>query len=76
MSNRVTQKYLRSLEREGLATNINQWDEAQLNEIRHKGLATVSVSVGVNGLNGAELQDDDGNRYVIVGRNTTLARMV
>lgn len=46
MSNRVTQKYLRSLERDGLATNINQWDEAQLNEIRHKGVATVSVSVG------------------------------
>jgi hypothetical protein len=33
------------------------------------------VSVGVNGLNGAELQDDDGNRYVLVGRNTALARM-
>lgn len=76
MSNRITQKYLRSLERDGLATNINAWDEAQLNEIRHKGLSTVAVSVGVNGLNGAELQGDDGKRYVIVGRNTTLARMV
>lgn len=73
---RVTQKYLRELARDKLATNINTYTDEQLAELRHKGCTHVAVSVGVNGLNGAELVDDNGDRYVIVGRNGTLARMV
>ncbi len=72
----VTQKYLRGLERDKLATNINSYTDEQLAALRKKGCTHIAVSVGVCGLNGAELVDDNGGRYVIVGRNTTLAKMV
>ena len=73
---KTTQKALRELENDGLAVNINQYTDEQLAELRKKGCTHVALSRDVNGLNGAELVDNNGERYVIIGRNTTLFKMV
>lgn len=73
---KTTQKALRELEQDEQAVNINQYTDEQLAELRKKGCTHVALSRGVNGLNGAEMVDNNGERYVIIGRNTTLFKMV
>jgi hypothetical protein len=47
-------------------------DAAYARELRKKGIRAVAISRGIYGMNGALLQDNDGNQYVITARNTTL----
>lgn len=74
---KTTQKELRSMAREGFAHDITGFDFDQANEL-HKAhaLKIVAISRGVYGMNGALLEDENGERYVITARNSTLFQLV
>ena len=62
----------------GEAIDITNWSDENLMMLRQNSdLIKVAISSGVNGMNGALLQDlRTGCLYVITSRNSTLFRMV
>ena len=65
-----SQKQLKDMARDGIATDITNWSQEQIMEI--KPLTKIAVSKGTYGMNGALLKDDNGNLYVITARNSNL----
>ena len=65
-----SQKQLKDMARDGIATDITSWSQEQIMEI--KPLTKIAVSKGTYGMNGALLKDDNGNLYVITARNSNL----
>ena len=69
-------KTTRKAIRETRATNITNYSFDQANELMNAHtLRTVAMSYGVYGMNGALLQDENGELYKITARNTTLFQM-
>ena len=69
---KTTQKAIR----ETCATNITDYSFDQANDLMKKhNLQTIAMSFGVHGMNGALFKDENGDRYKITARNTTLFQM-
>ena len=73
---KYTQKDLRQMVRNGEAIDITNYSFDQAKEFRSKGYDVVGVCTGVYGLNGALLQDKEGQLYAVICRNTILAYLV
>ena len=69
---KTTQKAIR----ETCATDITNYSFDQANELMNKHtMRTVAMSFGVYGMNGALLEDENGELYKIKARNSTLFQM-
>ena len=69
-------KTTRKAIRETCATDITNYSFDQANELMNMHtLRTVAMSFGVYGMNGALLEDENGELYKITARNSTLFQM-
>ena len=69
---KTTQKAIR----ETRATDITNYSFDQANDLMNTHtLRTVAMSFGIYGMNGALLEDENGELYKITARNTTLFQM-
>ena len=74
---KTTKKEIREYVRLGLAQDITVYDFDQAEQLRKDhALDVIAVSRGVYGINGALLQDENGERYAITARNSTLFQLV
>lgn len=74
---KTTRKEIREYVRLGLAHDITTYDFDQAERLRKAHtLAVVAVSRGVYGMTGALLQDENGECYAIISRNSTLFQLV
>ena len=73
---KYTQRDLRQMVRSGDAIDITNYSFDQAKEFRSKGYDVVGVCTGVYGLNGALLQDKEGQLYAVICRNTILSYLV
>lgn len=74
---RTTKKEIREYIRLGLAQDITAYDFDQAKQLRKAHtLDVIAVSHGVYGMTGALLQDENGERYAITARNSTLFQLV
>ena len=61
----------------GLAQDITSYDFDQAEQLRKDHtMDVIAVSRGVYGMTGALLQDENGERYAITVRNSTLFQLV
>lgn len=74
---RTTQKALRQNVAAGITHDITgyEFEEAKALYNAHV-LETIAVSVGVYGLNGALIRDEEGELYAITARTSTLFQLV
>ena len=69
-------KTTRKAIRETCATDITNYSFEQANELMNAhNLQPVAMSFGIYGMNGALLEDENGELYKITARNTTLFQM-
>ena len=69
-------KTTRKAIRETRATDITNYSFEQADELMSKhNLQIVAMSFGIYGMNGALLEDENGELYKITARNTTLFQM-
>ena len=69
---KTTQKAIR----ETYAIDITNYSFDQANELMNAHtLQTIAMSFGVYGMNGALLEDENGELYKITARNSTLFQM-
>ena len=69
---KTTQKEIRKTR----ATNITNYSFDQANELMNThALRAIAMSFGVDGMNGALFQDENGELYKITARNSTLFQM-
>ena len=69
-------KTTRKAIRETCATNITNYSFDQANELMNTHtLRIIAMSFGVYGMNGALLEDENGELYKITARNSTLFQM-
>ena len=74
---KTTKKEIREYVRLGLAQDITVYDFDQAERLRKDHtLDVIAVSRGAYGMNGALLQDENGERYAITTRNSTLFQLV
>lgn len=76
---RTTQKALKNFVKNGIAEDITTLSFTDCKALLNKenGTKTISVSVGVYGVNGALIEGNkSGKWYAITARNSTLAQMV
>ena len=74
---KTTKKEIREYVRLGLAQDITTYDFDQAERLRKDhALDVTAVSYGVYGMTGAILQDENGERYAITARNSTLFQLV
>ena len=69
-------KITRKAIRETRAMDITNYSFDQANDLMNAHtLRTVAMSFGVNGMNGALFEDENGELYKIAARNSTLFQM-
>lgn len=74
---KTTKKEIREYVRLGLAQDITAYDFDRAEQLRKDHtLDVIAVSRGVYGMTGAILQDENGERYAITARNSTLFQLV
>ena len=62
--------------RETYAIDITNYSFDQVNELMNAhNLQTIAMSFGVYGMNGALFEDENGELYKIMARNSTLFQM-
>ncbi len=70
---KVTQSFLKSLVRDGIAEDVT---DADWEDIKDKVYDKIYYSTSELGLNGCGFTDKDGNMYVITSRGANLFRVV
>lgn len=74
---KITKREIREYIRLGLAHDITSYDFDQAEQLRKAhALDVVAISYGVYGMTGALFQDENGERYAITARNSTLFQLV
>ena len=74
---RTTQKMLKNLVKNNIATDITNFNFDQINALRKShSLDAIAISHGVYGMNGALFKDECGNQYAICGRSSALFQLV
>lgn len=74
---KITKKEIREYIRLGLAHDVTNYSFDQAEQLRKAhALDVIAVSRGVYGMTGALLQDENGERYAITARNSTLFQLV
>ena len=69
-------KTTRKAIRETCATDITNYSFEQADELMNKhNFQIVAMSFGIYGMNGALLEDENGELYKITARNSTLFQM-
>ena len=69
-------KTTRKAIRETCATDITNYSFEQADELMNKhNFQIVAMSFGIYGMNGALLEDENGELYKITARNSTLSQM-
>lgn len=68
---------LKELARKGLAVDVTNYSFDQINELRQvERLSQVGYACGTYGIQGALLESDNGNWYVVTARSAALFQLV
>lgn len=68
---------LKELARKGLAVDVTNYSFDQINELRQvERLSQVDYACGTYGIQGALLESDNGNWYVVTARSAALFQLV
>lgn len=77
MTKRMTQKEIKRFVTLGVAEDITYLSFDACNALRKAhSFTTLNVSIGVYGMNGTLLKDENGKLYAITSRTSTLFQMV